>query len=80
VRTECVEEEGDMLVQWHTELLGAAVDVVAADPAGKAFVLELLLDARDLDGRTSAQAWIKPASSSTAKSATATGVSRGTPL
>src|SRR4051812_2114870 len=38
------DDEGDVLVEVHSELLGAGADLVAVDRRGEARLLELLLD------------------------------------
>src|SRR5262245_55635138 len=48
------DDEGDVLVQVHAELLRAAVHVVAVHGAGEALVLELLPDRAGLEPRDGA--------------------------
>ena len=72
-----------MLVEVDPELLGALPDLVAVDAGGERRLLELLRTDFGVIpwmpvGRTSAQAAMKPDSSSTAKSVFAICVSRGT--
>src|SRR5256885_9413984 len=52
--SERADDEADMLVEFHTQLLGAAVDVLPVDGAREALVLELFLDRARLEPRDSA--------------------------
>src|ERR1700675_750473 len=46
---ERADDEADMLIEVHAQLLGAAVDVLTVDAAREALVLELLLDRARLE-------------------------------
>src|ERR1700730_17006493 len=52
--SERADDEADMLVEFHTQLLGTAVDVLPVDGAREALVLELFLDRARLEPRDSA--------------------------
>src|SRR5207245_8583129 len=66
------DDERDVRIEIHPELGGSAVDVVAIDRTREGLVLQLFLtDAASrpvmtLPGRTRAQAWTNPVSSSQA--------------
>src|SRR2546430_15070084 len=52
--SERADDEADMLVEVHGQLLGAPVDVLPVDRAREALVLELFLDRARLEPRDSA--------------------------